>query len=374
MWSIALKTLIADRGKLLTALIGVVFSIVLVNVQGGLFLGLIRKAGLLVDYGEADIWVGHRKMHNVDFPRDIPRRWVNRIRSVPGVRRAEPHLIGHSVMTLPDGGFEPVLVVGCERRSLLGSAWNIAEGTADAILQPDGVIIDRHDAHKIGNAQVGDIREIGGRRARIVARSDGILGFLVTPYVFTTVDRAAGYLQKPSRLCSYFLVETDPEADPRQICQAISARIPEVEAYTRDQYSRRSVDYWLTRTGLGISFGAATLLGLLVGLVIVGQTLYASVLDRLSEFGTLKAMGANERHIYVILFAQATTMAVAGSVIGLACVAGVQRLFSTPRAEIVIPWQLSLGSCLLVFIICLVSSLLPYLRIRRIDPAMVLQA
>ncbi len=86
MWSIALKTLISDRGKLLTALVGVVFSVVLVNLQGRLFIGLIRKASLLVDHSGADIWVGHKKMHNVDFPRDIPRRWLNRIRSTPGVK------------------------------------------------------------------------------------------------------------------------------------------------------------------------------------------------------------------------------------------------------------------------------------------------
>ena len=39
----------------------------LVNVQGGLFLGLIRKVSLLVDQSDADIWVGHRRIHNVDF-------------------------------------------------------------------------------------------------------------------------------------------------------------------------------------------------------------------------------------------------------------------------------------------------------------------
>src|SRR4030042_331786 len=101
MWSLALETLIADRGKLLTALVGVVFSIVLVNVQGGLFLGLINKAGLLVDQGQADVWVGHKNMHNVDFPRDIPRRWIHRIRTVPGVKRAEPYLLGFTDMTPP---------------------------------------------------------------------------------------------------------------------------------------------------------------------------------------------------------------------------------------------------------------------------------
>ena len=120
MWPIAIRTLIADRGKLLTALVGVVFSVVLMNVQGGLFVGLIRKAGLLVDGGEADIWVGHKHMHNVDFPTDIPRHWLDRVRTIPGVQHAEPYLIGWADMTLPSGGLERVLVVGVEEAKPAG--------------------------------------------------------------------------------------------------------------------------------------------------------------------------------------------------------------------------------------------------------------
>jgi len=130
----------------------------------------------------------------------------------------------------------------------------------------------------------------------------------------------------------------------------------------------------MTRTGLGISFGAATLLGLLVGLVIVAQTLYASALDRLIEFGALKAIGAEERQLYGILLAQATTIALAGAIAGLQCVILIERSFSTAHAPIIVPWWLSVGSCALVFAICLVASLLPYLRIRKVDPVMVLQA
>jgi hypothetical protein len=51
----------------------------------------------------------------------------------------------------------------------------------------------------------------------------------------------------------------------------------------------------------------------------------------------------------------------------------VQSMFSSPRAPITIPWFVSLGSCLVVTAVCLASSLLPYFRIRSIDPAMVLQ-
>jgi putative ABC transport system permease protein len=374
MWSIAVETLIADRGKLLTALVGVVFSIMLVNVQGGLFLGLIEKAGLLVDHGQADIWVGHKNMHNVDFPRDIPRRWLNRIRSIPGVKRAEPYLTGVANMTLPSGGFEWVVVVGVDRASLLGNAWNLVEGRPSSILQPHGIIVDQCDERKLEYPRIGELREIGGRRARVVGISRGIAGFLFMPYVFTSEERAAAYLQRSPDTCSYFLVQIEPELDANDVCAAIRRRVPEVDAYPRDAFSRLSINFWMTRTGLGISFGAATLLGLLVGLVMVAQTLYAMVLDRLAEFGTLKAIGATQGQIYSILLIQAVLMALVGSLTGLVLVAGIQHLYSTPRAPIVISWWLSLGSCFLVLVICLVSSWLPYLRIRRVDPLMVLQS
>lgn len=372
MWSVALKALLADRGKLCTALIGVVFSVVLVAVQGGLFLGLLGKAGMLVDCCDADIWVGHYRIHNVDFPRDIPRRWVQRVRAVPGVRDARPYLLGFTEMTLPGGGFETVLVVGVDRASRLGAAWNYRDGTPAAILANDGIVVDLCEADKLDDPAVGELREVGRTRARVVARTEGIMNFLVTPYVFTTYDRALRFLQKPADRCSYILVQLTPEADPQRVCAAIKARLPGAEAFERDEYSRVSVNFWMTRTGLGISFGAATLLGLFVGLVMVAQTLYALVLDRLPEYGTLKAIGATEAQVYGLLLSQAAALALLGSALGLAAVAVIQARFSTPKAPIIVPWWLSLGSCGLVLLICLVSSLLPYLRIRRVDPVMVL--
>jgi putative ABC transport system permease protein len=374
VWFLAIKTLLADRGKLATALVGVVFSVVLVNLQGGLFLGLMGKASLMVDYGHADIWVGHRGMHNVDFTQDVPVRWGYRIRGIPGVKTAEPYVIGWSSMALPSGSFESVVVVGCEPASLLGNAWNISQGQASSILEPDGIVVDELEAEKLEYPRMREIREINGHRARIVATSRGILGFLVAPYVFTTLDRAASYLEKPLDACSYFLVQLEPGADAHRVCELIHERVPHLDAQPRDEYARMSTEFWMTRTGLGIIFGLATQLGLLVGLVMVAQTLYASVLDRIGEFGTLKAIGAKESQVYRILLAQALMLAALGSIVGLGVVAVVQHYFSSPRTTILIPLSLSLGSCALVLVICLVSSLLPYLRVRKVDPMMVLRS
>src|SRR5215470_1778587 len=121
MWLLAIKAMVADRGKLLTSLLGVSFSVILVNLQGGLLLGLIQKASLLVDYGQADIWVGHRNMNNVDIGTYIPERWLYRVRSIDGVERADPYLVSFGQAKMPDGRFETVILVGSEARSLLGN-------------------------------------------------------------------------------------------------------------------------------------------------------------------------------------------------------------------------------------------------------------
>ena len=76
--NLAIQTLMHDRGKLLAALVGVIFSVVLVNIQGGLFIGLMSKASLLIDHSDADIWIGHKGMHNLDFAHPIPVRWILR--------------------------------------------------------------------------------------------------------------------------------------------------------------------------------------------------------------------------------------------------------------------------------------------------------
>jgi putative ABC transport system permease protein len=372
MWSLALKTLLADGGKFSTALLGLTFTVALVNVQGGLFLGLLKKVSLLVDGGEADIWVGHRGMHNVDFPEDIPLRWLDRIRALPGVAAVEPYLIGWSTMTLPNGGRESVVVVGCEPPRLMGNAWHLRVGQSASILHHEGIIVDLHELQKLQWPRLGEVREIGGKRARIVGFSEGIVGFLVAPYVFTTLERARLYCHKRSGVCSYFLVQLQPGADPEAVCQAIRQRLPDADAFPRSVYSRMSVDFWLKRTGLGISFGASTVLGLLVGLIIVAQTMYAAVLDRIPEFAALKAMGARSGQLYKILLSQAMILASLATLLGVSLVACVQWVFSTPRAPIFLPWWLVLSSSLLVLVMALASSVLPFRRIRAVDPMLAL--
>ena len=375
LWNLAIRTLMYDRGKLVAGLVGVIFSVVLVNVQGGLFIGLMSKSTLLVDRSGADIWVGQQGMHNVDFAHEIPQRWIHRIRGVEGVEEAEPMRIQFSEMTLPNGGFESVVVIGIDENSKfeLGKAFDIVEGPSDALTFADAVIVDQCDADKLLDPAIGDVREIGGQRVKIAGKCRGILSFLVTPYVFTSYERSAELTGTDPDMTSYFLVKISDQANVEEVCQKIRQRLANVTVMPTGDYAATSLNFWMSRTGIGLSFGAATLMGLLVGLVMVAQTLYAMVLDRINEFATLKAIGATERELIMLLIAQSTVVAVIGIAIGTGMSALMQTMLSTPRSEISIPMKLYVASAVLVFLICMLSSALPYLRVRRVDPHAVLQ-
>ena len=373
LWNLATRTLFYDRGKLAAGLVGVIFSVVLVNVQGGLFLGLIQKASLLIDRSNADIWVGHHGMHNVDFAHDIPMRWIQRVKGTPGVAAAEPMRISFSEMSLPDGKYETIALVGVTRHSNLGRAFNIVEGADNALDDLKAIVVDQCDNAKLGSPKLDEIREIGGHQVRIAGKCHGILSFLVAPYVFTSHQNSAELSGTDPSKTSYFLVQVDPRFDPNLVLAEIQRRLPDATVQLAQDYSSTSIDFWMTRTGIGLSFGAATLMGLLVGLVMVGQTLYAMVLDRINEFATLKALGSSESEILVVLLTQALIVATVGTLIGTVISYVVGATLSTPRTEILISQELYMASAALVLAICTLASGLPYIRVRRVDPYSVLQ-
>jgi putative ABC transport system permease protein len=204
----------------------------------------------------------------------------------------------------------------------------------------------------------------------------GIVGFTTNAYVFTTLERARKKytVGVPADQCSYFLVKAKPGTDVKALCARLKERVPELEVYDRHAYSVMCMEFWLTRTGIGLSFGLAAFLGLLVGLAVVAQTLYASVTERIREFGTLKAMGADDRCIGRFLITQALGNAVLGGVIGVSVAVILAQLMSTARAPALLSWDVAVISVAVIAVVCLAAAWVPYWRIRSIDPASVLRS
>jgi putative ABC transport system permease protein len=115
----------------------------------------------------------------------------------------------------------------------------------------------------------------------------------------------------------------------------------------------------------------AASLGLVVGIVIVGQTLYASTVDRLPEYATLRAMGAPNRYLYSVILKQATISAVLGFGAGIAVTLFMVAASSRGNIAIFMPWWLAFVLAFTTALMCAFGAVFSIRRITRIDPTSV---
>lgn len=190
---IGLRNLCRDRTRLVIAVCGVGFAVLLVTVEVGMLLGLARNASLLIDRSSADIWVTSVDVKTFDFavPMDTRKKYL--LQSIPGVELVEEYNVGYSMWKLPDGGVVNIQVVGAEERSRLAAEVDVCGGRFDDLHNRDAVIVDKDDAAKLGHPRVGDTFEVLGNRARVVGFTRNMKSFTTTPYIFTSLNRCEKY-------------------------------------------------------------------------------------------------------------------------------------------------------------------------------------
>jgi putative ABC transport system permease protein len=249
--------------------------------------------------------------------------------------------------------------------------WNIANGSVEALNASGAVAIDRSYFDRLGVSAIGSAAEIRGHAIKVAAVTDGIRSFTTTPYVFTTLDRGRDYVGMMPSKATYFLVHLTPGANADVVRRRLNASLTDAEVLTPEEFASRSRSFWLFGTGAGAALFAGALLGLIVGTVIVAQTLYSSTKDHINEFATLRAIGSSSSYIYKVILFQA----VLSAVIGFAIAAGIGWVIVQATANTALPVvmtpMLLVSLFLLTVAMCVLSAIAAIVQVMRIDPAMV---
>lgn len=371
MPSLAQRNLFHDKVRLVVTLTGIVFAVVLIVVELGLFVGFTVTTSNLIDNSGVDLWVVSKRVPYVELGVPFSERKLYQVRAVPGVEGAQKYITRWGQWKRPDGRQESVQIVGFNPGARLGEPWNVVEGSVADLKTPDSIIVDEFYKEKLGVTRVGEVFEINGRRARVVGFTRGIRAFTTSPHVFTTFKRAQDYARVPADQTIYVLVKTLPGADDAQVRREILTRVKDIDVFTSAEFSRMTRFYWMFTTGAGVAVLLAAVLGLVVGFVVVAQTIYATTVDHLREFGTLKAMGAPNSYIYKVILKQAAISALIGYVLGMIVSIFVVRASQHGGAAIILPYQLAIGIFFLTLLMCSGAALVSINRVTRIEPAIV---
>jgi putative ABC transport system permease protein len=373
MVDIARKNLLHDRVRFLITVVGVTFSVVLIFAQFGIYLGFMQNASIIIDNTDVDIWITSANSANFDFPQGFSEAKLNKVKEVPGVAWADLLILGWAGMRLKNGGAENIELVGFNPDTGVGGPWHLVEGSIQALKAGPAVIVDESAFPKLGNLRIGDLLEIIETRVKVVGISRGVRGFTTAPYIFTSYRTAQQIIPWLREQTVFIVARVAPGYDPREVAGRLR-RIRDVDVHTRDQYSLKTRMYWTVETGLGIGFGLTVLMGVIVGMMIVGQTIYTSTIEHLREYGTLKAIGATNRQIYAIVLRQAAIHAGLGYVLGLAIALAVSHGIGVTGLVMVIPTWLTVAVLVVTLAMCLGASLISVRRAISVDPLVVFRA
>jgi putative ABC transport system permease protein len=372
MIDLALKMLLDEKARFAATVLGVGFAAALVLVQVGLFSGLLENASITIDRLDADLWITARNTPNVDFGNPFPESYVQRVRSVPGVARADNLIVWYAIVALPTGAKESVVSYGLEDFPAWHFPWDIESGNPADLRRGRYVMLDTSAERRFGAFQVGDYREFSGRRLKIIGRTRQALSFTTSPIAF--LDYRLAQSLSPDELegrTTFIVVRLAPGADETAVRREIGYRLPYNDVYSSDEWAARSRVYWIESTGLGLTLFLTVALGALVGVVIVAQTLYASTTEHLTDFGTVKALGGGNLTVYGIIAEQASYAAALGYGLALGLALGLGPALARFDMKMIVSPTLAALVYVGTQVLCLGAASLSFHKVSSLDPAMV---
>lgn len=387
MASLARKNLLEDIPRFLVAQAGILFAVSLVTIQTGLQRGFASSSSVLIDKSQADIWLTSDKMVHLDLTLPLEFEKVSQAENVPGVDRAEALIYGGELWRDKNDNLGSVTMIGFDPDGKLFLPWNITKGSVKNLKQPFSIFVDETSLDGLKLKGVEDSGKIENLKAKVVGLTQGAKSIVLGDLVFTSLENANMYrnpsvdvtstpqaLKLKDRI-TFVLVRAKSGENIEALKKRLEQTLPKTRAYTREEMSLQTQNYWKERSGIGFILGLGAVVGIIVGVVIVGQILYSSASDHIKEFGTLKAMGASDWIIYSVIIEQALWMAILGYIPGMTLCLGVSAWTAATQSIVILITPASAATVLAITVVmCVGSAIFAIQKVTRVDPAIVFKA
>ena len=374
--SVAVRNLLAEPTRLALSVLGVAFAVLLVLVMSGIFTGTTRGVTTYIDHTRAPVWAmqpGVTQMFRaVSW---LPADDAQRLTALPEVAAAAP-ILGQPSDFVHNGEQTAYFVVGYDTGADTGpdtgapasgdngGPWSLAEGrTVEA---PGEVVLDQVLARKngIGLGETVEIIDTGFTVVGLSAQTAALGNY----YAFVSLSDAAALMRAGDRV-SYFLVTPAPGHTPAQTAAAINQNLPGISALTATTFAENNRAIIVSMIGRPLKTMIA--IAVLVGIALIGLTMWALTAEQHHDFGVLRALGVRPAQLARTVAAQAALVATLGYLLGAATAYTAQFLIGDRLGDVTIavtPTMLAAMAAATAAMATL-GSLLPLRRVLTIDPA-----
>jgi putative ABC transport system permease protein len=231
---------------------------------------------------------------------------------------------------------------------------------------PNDILIDDVLASGNGGLRVGDsITAMNNHRFRIC----GIVEHGKGGRKLLPID-TMGDLMGADGKATLFYIKVDNPANQNLVIQEIHA------IRGLEDYPVQTMEDWNSMMtpdkipGFNIALDVVTGIAVIVGFLVIFQSMYTAILERTREIGILKSMGASKLSIVSVVLRETAVMAVGGVLVGIAGTYGVRLLlahvFPMQHFEITAQWMIRGAG--IAFLGSLCGALYPAWMAARKDP------
>lgn len=370
--NVAWRNLTRDRARILVSAGGVGFAVLLILLLRSLYAGIMDAStryvrGVDRHSDAAVIWVAQEGtpgdfFHSVSL---IPEERGEEIEAVRGVVGAVP-LLGRPTAFTYRGREVDFFMLGVDADVPVAAPATVERG---ARVPGEGeIILNRAPADDLG-VGIGDTLTVVGIPLRVTGiTTEG--GSFLSQFAWVHYDDAEKLLQVDG-VVNFYLVLAD--GDAASVADRIDTEVPGTLSMTTDEFARENTRDM--QEGVLPIIWVLMFIGLGIGTLIIGLTVYTATMERRREYGVLKAIGFSNRKLVTVVWQQAIAAGAIGLVVGVgatfalaALVVRIEPLFVTSFT----PFDVAFVA-VAALIMSLLASLVPVRPVLHMDPAEVLR-
>ena len=374
----SLRMLWRDRRRFLPALLAIGLSAILISVQLGLVLGLVRCTSSPIDHCPADVWVISADAPSLYQSFLFPTAWQARLDRQPEVKRSEPYPTSVGRWRRPGRGeTDSCILVGLSLDDDSPSALAVLTPQLRAALaEPGAVVVDAWDMGTLSlTGAPYEAGEVNGRPARVVGVLHGFHGFSFA-YVFCsqeTFRQLAPQAAEHPELTACLVARCHDPKDADRVVARLRRDYPDMGVYSSRELSFKVKSYWLLRSRGGMVLICTMVLALLVGLAVTSETLYAAVLAQSKELAVLDALGIPQQRVVHLVLSQSVWLGVGGLLMALPCAVALARAALGAHTQVILSAPVVGLTCALTLGMSVLAGSFSLWPVRHLDPAKLLR-
>ena len=371
MVNLTIKDLFHDKFRVVLVILGLTVSLLMVHVGMGMMTGSVDQINRFVDEGDYDAYIIQSNRANIMMGGRVEDEMYDKVNSISGVKHVDKYIDDWLGVQYKDDE-TGVRLTGFKVKTQYFDLWDCIDCDKDDIKGNNSVIVDEIIKKYFPELKVNSKLKVGNFETKLKVKgfteNNQVMGNARMWTNFKTAQRLL-HIENES---TYLAVKLEDGYSVNQLKDRLKRYDDEIKVVSSEEMKEAVSDQILFGFGLVFSIGIIAILGFFVAMIIITITLYQSIVEKIPELVSLKALGGSKRFINKMLILQTIFIVTIGygvSIVLAIFLAPILTFYSAlPVGINPIVTLMTFGISLGLGILC---SLFSIRKVHNTDPAVI---